>query len=226
MSPPRPIPLLGDISLDCVVQVEHLLDGGFVPTRVVALAGEVQQRSGRPSHRVYLAGELFGEQAAEQLGTLQAAAADGAELTFAADIASALDLQRVVIARFRAAAVAGVPDRYWYELHLVESPPLPPPAQVESFGGLDDFGVGDLGFDTDILADLEAQAGELAGAVDGALEAVEQLQSLTQLAGGLDLGDAGGLLAPLETPVRSVGELGSDFRGAADDLGTAFGGPP
>ena len=29
----RPIPLLGEISLEAVVRMEHSLDAGFVPTR-------------------------------------------------------------------------------------------------------------------------------------------------------------------------------------------------
>jgi len=86
----RPIPLLGDISLSYVQQIEHSLDGGFTGTRIAGLDGEVQQRSGRPSHRVRIAGLLVGDSAKDDLGKLQKATQNGDELTFSADITSAL----------------------------------------------------------------------------------------------------------------------------------------
>jgi hypothetical protein len=212
------IPLLGDISLEFVQRMEHALDGGFVATRIAGLRGELQQRSGRPSHRIRIAGILFGEQTADALAKLQTAAATGAELTFAADISSALDLQRVVITSFRAVELAGQPDRFSYELYLAESPPLPEPAQVESFGGLGDFGVGDLGFDTDLLGDLEGLAGEVAAAVDTALDVVDQLGALANV-GSLD---AGGFMEPMNQVVGNAGEIASRFKEATRGIAEVF----
>jgi hypothetical protein len=203
----RPIPLLGDISLELVQTIEHELDGGFASMPIAGLDGELQQRTARPSHRIRIAGLLAGEGAADQLGTLQEAAATGEELTFAANIVSALDLQRIVLTGFRAAEAAGRPDRYAYELDLAESPPLPPPAVLEGFGGLDDFGLGDLGFDTDLLGDLQDLAGEVAGAVDAALDAVQALEALA----GLDGLSADGLLGPIGSAVDNVGSAGGRF---------------
>ena len=217
----RPVPLLGDITLQCVQTMTHALDGGFAVTRVAGLPGEVQQRSGRPSHRIEIRGVLFGEKTADDLKALQEAAAAGTELTFAADIATALDLQRVVISSFRAVALAGHPHHVRYEIALAESPPLPPPAQLEAFGGLGGFGLGDLGFENDILGELEGLAGEVAGAVDTALEAVDQLQSLASLAdlGGLALG---GFLQPLGDWAGGVGRLGGRFQAAGRGVSDEF----
>ncbi|WOD39717.1 hypothetical protein [Nodosilinea sp. E11] len=214
----RPIPLLGDISLDAIQHIEHTLDAGFVPTRIVSLPGTLQQRAGRPSHQIQIASVLTGPEAKTQLETLQQAAATGAELTFAADIASALDLQKVVITGFRAQEVAGLPQLYQCQLSLAESPPLPPPAQVSGFGGLDDFGLGDLGFDTDILGDLADLAGEVAGAVDQALAAIDQLNALANL-DGLSLN---GVLAPMDNVVGNVGQIASSFTDAAQTLSSLF----
>jgi hypothetical protein len=219
MAEPRPIPLLGDISLQFVQRLEHMLDGGFVSTPIANLAGELQQRSGRPSHRVVIAGILFGDEAATQLGTLQSAASSGEELTFASDITTALDLQKVVITGFHATAVAGKPQQYQYQLSLAESPPLPPPAQVSGFGGLDDFGLGDLGIDPGVLDDIQNLANEVAGAVDAALEVVEQLSALSSLA---ELGSLDGFLDPLQQTVDSVGTIAADFQKAARDLAGIF----
>lgn len=201
----RPIPLLGDISLAYVQRIEHELDSGFVPLRIAGLAGELLQRSGRASHRIRVAGELFGETAADDLAKLQAAAAAGEELTFASDITTALELQNVVIESIAADQVAGHPGRFRYEVTIAESPPLPAPAQLEAFGGLDEFGLGDLGFDTDLLDELGDLAGDIAGAVDGALAALDALQALAAL-DGLQLG---GLLAPLAGQVDSLAGVGS-----------------
>ena len=217
---PPPVPLLGDISLESVQRIEHSLEGGFVPTRIAGLPGELQQRSGRPSHRIHIFSVLFGDEAADQLASLQDATQSGEELTFASNISTALDLQRVVITSFRAVEVAGHPKRYSCDISLAESPPLPPAAQVEAFGGLDDFGVGDLGFDTDLLGDLQDLAGEVAGAVDDALEVIDQLGALANL-DGLELG---GLLEPMSGVVNGVSDIASSFNDAARSVAREFSG--
>jgi hypothetical protein len=216
---PRTIPLLGATSLFAVQRLEHTLDAGFAATRVAGLPGEVQQRSGRPSHRIAIAGELVGERVSADLAALQAAAAAGDELPFASDITTALDLQRVVITSFRAVGLAGYPQRAQYELTLAESPPLPPPAQVEAFGGLGEFGLGDLGFDTDIAGDLQSLAGDVAGAVDNALNVIDQLGALANL-DGLELG---GFLQPMDRSVAQVKDAAARFKDAARGLAEAFG---
>ncbi len=217
----RPIPLLGDISLQFVQRMEHSLDAGFSAARISGLEGELQQRMGRLSHRICIEGVLFGDSAADDLGTLQKASQTGDEVTFAADITSALDLQRVVIRAFHAEEYAGRANQVRYHLELVESPPLPPPAELSGFGGLDDFGLGDLGIDPSILGDIEGLAGDIAAAADQALGAIETLGSLASLAasGGLDFG---GIFDPLNNTVNNARNLGGSFQDAARALGGMF----
>lgn len=217
----RPIPLLGDISLQYVQHIEHSLETGFVSSRIAGLEGELQQRSGRPSHKVRIEGVLLGETARDDLGTLQAAAQTGEELTFAADITSALDLQKVVIRYLEDDESAGQPNRVQYRLELAESPPLPPPAEVSGFGGLDDFGLGDLGIDTSMLGDLEDLAGDISSAVDQAMGAIDALGALANLAtsGGLDFG---GMLEPLNQTVDNMRGIASNFQNATRSLGGLF----
>ncbi|MEV0644061.1 hypothetical protein AB0I28_02235 [Phytomonospora sp. NPDC050363] len=221
----RPTPLLGDITLDAVQHIEHVLDGGHTSTAITGLDGELQQRTGRPSHRIRLLGEIFGAEAADRLAAIQTAAADGAELTFAADIASALELQKVVVTRLHVAAVAGHTERYGFELVLAESPELPPPAELGGFGGLADFGLGDLGFGDlgGVLDDIGDLAAQVAGAVDQAMAAVEAIQALAALA-DLALPDPSGLLAPLSGPVAAIGEAADTMNDAAAAIAEAFGG--
>ena len=213
----RPVPLLGDISLASVQHMAHSLDAGFAGSRIVGLEGELQQRTGRPSHDVHIAGVLFGDGAASSLGTMQKAAQTGDELTFSADITSALDLQKVVIRHLKAEQFAGEPARIRYEIELRESPPLPPPAEVSAFGGLGGFGLGDLGIDPGVLGDIVAKAGEIASAVETALDAVSALGDIAGLVDGFS-----GVMDPIQGAVDGAKKVGEDFRDATRQFGQAF----
>ncbi len=158
------------------------------------------------------------ETALDDLAALQKLAVSGTETTFASDIVTALDLQRVVITNFSANETAGNPKIINFMLELVESPPLPPPAQLSGFGGLDDFGLGDLGFDTDILDDLNDLAGDVAGAIDAALDAVDALDALA----GLAKFDFDGLLDPVNEVSSSIVDIGGRLGDAMEDLGGLF----
>jgi hypothetical protein len=219
----RPVPLLGGISLEMVQRIEHSLDGGFADTPIAGLAGDLQQRTGRRSHRIRITGVLAGDGAAGELKKLQDAAAAGDELDFSSDITSAIDLQKVVIGELRSSGSAGERNRFDYALLLIESPPLPPPAQLGGlgglggFGGLDDFGAGDLGFDTDILGGLADMAGDIAGAVNAAMSA---LDTLSALAGGAL--DTGSILQPMQTATEKLSSLAPQMQGAMKGLADAF----
>jgi hypothetical protein len=215
------VPVIDDVALTFVQEMEHHLDAGFVSTPVLGLDGDVQQRSNRRSHRMRIAGLLVGpeEQVKTDLEKLQQKAADGAEVIFTADIVSALELQKVVVRSLRVLARAGTTPSYSYEIELAESPPLPPPAQVSAFGGLDDFGFGDLGFDTDILGDLADLAGEVASAVETAVDVIGALDSLSAL-GNLSFD---GVLAPLDQIGTSLAAIGSRFGDAGGALAGVFG---
>jgi len=216
---PRSIPLLGEIPLTAVQSLTHEMEAGFRAIPVVGLAGEAQEQVGRGSHVIRITGLLHGASVHDDLAALQEAASEGEPLTFAADIVSALELQEVVISAFRAQAVAGRPREVAYALTLTESPPLPPPAEVTGFGGLDDFGMGEMGFDTDIMGDLTDLADDVAAAASDALEVVSALDALSGLG---DLGDVGGILGPLEESVDGIAEAGSRFGEAGRSLGDLF----
>jgi len=214
----RPIPLLGEVALTAVQRMEQMLETGFASQNVIGLPGQVQQHLGRASHVIRIQGTLQGEHYTDDLAALQTAAADAAPLTFAADIVTALDLNQVVIARFHVVESAGEFQQARYDFVLREDPPLPEPAQVSGLGGLDDFGLGDLGFDTDIMDDLSDLAGDIAGAVEGALDAVAALDALSGLG---DLG-FGGELQPLQDSIARIGEAGAGFQEAISGLGGLF----
>jgi len=202
-----PTPMIDDIELKAVQHIRQETDQDYVQHRIAGLDGTLHQRLGRSSHHIFLSGCLLAATAADDLKKLQEKAASGDEVTFTADITTALSVDKMVIESFRAEQHVGPAGQISYSIALAESPPLPPPAELSTFGGLDGFGVGDLGFDTDalggVLDDVEGAAGDIISAADSALSAVQQLSALANLT---DLGNVGNPIKPL---VDKVGDLGS-----------------
>jgi hypothetical protein len=213
-------PMIDDMELKAVQQIRQETEQDFVRQRIAGLAGTLHQKLGRRSHRVSLCGMLLPETATDDLKKLQEKAASGDEVTFTADITTALEVQKMVIESFRAEQFVGPAGQVHYAMVLAESPPLPPPAEVSAFGGLGDFGLGDMGFDTDALTgaldSISEQAGALMDAVDTALDAVQQLESLTKLA---DIGDVGNPIKPLVDKVGELSSLPTAVSGLADAIG-------
>ena len=202
-----PTPMIDDIELKAVQHIRQETDQDYVQQRVAGLDGTLHQKLGRRSHRVSLSGCLLAATSTDDLKKLQEKAASGDEVTFTADITTALSVDKMVIESFRAEQYVGPTGQISYSIALAESPPLPPPAELSTFGGLDGFGVGDLGFDTDalggVLDDVEGAAGDIMGAADSALSAVQQLSALANLT---DLANVGN---PIKPVVDKVGDLKS-----------------
>ena len=207
--------MIDDIELRAVQVLRQETEQDFARQEVVGLAGTLHQRLGRRSHRVFLAGLLLPDTATTDLEKLQEKASSGDEVTFTADITTALKVDRMVIESLAAEQRVGAAGQVAYALVLAESPPLPPPAEVSAFGGLGDFGLGDLGFDPgaldDVLGDIADQAGAVMDAVDSALDAVEQIAALASL------GDLSNLANPIKPVTDAVNELGA-FKTSLDAL--------
>lgn len=217
-----PVPMIDGIELKAVQHIQQETSSGFVEQRIVGLDGTLHQKLGRRSYRVELGGYLLPETATDDLAKLQDKASKGEEVTFTADITTALNIDRMVIEQFRAEQKIGLQGQVQYQMVLAESPPLPPPAQVSAFGGLDDFGLGDMGFDAgalgDVLSEIEDQAGAVVDAVDSALDVVNQLSTLA------NLGKIANIDNPLKPLTEKVGELRnldqpvSDLTGALGEI--------
>jgi hypothetical protein len=213
----RPIPMIDDLALDYVTHVRQRTAHRALSLPIPGLAGDVQQVMGRASYEIELAGVIVGEAAAETLSSLQAKAGSGEEVTFTADITSALELESVVIVAAEFEERAGIPGHYDYRLLIRESPPLPPPAELSPFGGLDGM---DLGFDTDILGDIADVAGDLQNAIEQVAGALDTLQALAGL-GDLGLNNP---LTPMMEQADRVGGAGAGSTGAAQGLSDLLGG--
>ena len=137
-------PMIDDLELKAVQQIRQETEQDFVRQRIAGLAGTLHHKLGRRSHRVSLCGMLLPETATDDLKKLQEKAASGDEVTFTADITTALEVQKMVIESFRAEQFVGPVGQIYYAIVLAESPQLPPPAEVSAFGGLGDFGLGDM----------------------------------------------------------------------------------
>jgi len=214
--------MIDDIELHAVQHAVQLTDQNYVRQDIAGLQGTLHQKLGRKSHRVLLSGILVSKSATEDLEKLQEKATSGEEVSFTADITSALSIEKMVIESLRVEQEVGRAGQYFYTVVLAESPPLPPPAEIQSFGGLgEDLGLGDLGFDpeglTDVLNDIQDQAASVMDNIDAALDVVEQLSSLANLA---DLENIGNPLKPI---ADKVGEL-EDVGKIAGELGGAIGG--
>ena len=197
--------MLDDLELKAVQWIREETDAAFARQRVVGLDGTLHQKVGRASHRVTLGGALLPDSATDDLKKLQTKAAAGDEITFTADITTALDVQKYVIESIAADQLPGASGQFTYRIVLSESPPLPPPAEVSSFGGLGDFGLGDLGFDPsalgDVLGDISNAAGAIMSAADGVLDAVKSIAALGDLA---NLASIGNPVAPLVDKVKEL----------------------
>ena len=201
--------MIDDLELSAVQWLRQETRQGFAEQRVAGLDGAVHQKVGRHSHRVIASGVLLPGTATDQLAALQEKASGGADVTFTADIVTALAVDRMVVESFAAEQVPGNPGQYAYTVVLAESPPLPPPAEVSPFGGLDALGgLGDLGFDdlAGPLGDIADAAQAATAALDTAMDAVKAAQGLAALAGGL--GDLSSLSDPLKPLTDKLGELG------------------
>ena len=207
----RPIPMIDDLALDHVAWARHRAHNRTLSLPVLALQGDVQQALGRGSHDIELGGVLVGEDARDRLTGLQEKAAAGEEADFSADIASALELVKVVVLAAEFSESAGRPGRYDYRIALRESPPLPEPAELSPFGGLDGF---DTGFDTDILGDIADVAGDLQDAIDAVSDALDTLDALSGLA---DLG-LGNPLSPVQEEGDALAGAGAGAADAATGL--------
>jgi hypothetical protein len=210
-------PMIDDLELKAVQLIRQESENSLIGHSIPGLDGTLQQRLGRKSHRVFLQGYLLPDSATDDLKKLQNKAAGKDEVTFTADITTALSIDKMMIESFRAHQQVGPPGQIGYSLWLVESPPLPPPAEVSSFGGLGDFGVGDLGFDPGALGDIASgiadQAGALADLAQQAAGAIDKLQALGNLA---NLGSKGNPVKPVADQIGQARQLGTVLKSIAD----------
>jgi outer membrane protein OmpA-like peptidoglycan-associated protein len=94
---------------------------------VPGLEGDFLQELGRRAVRIELTGVLAGDEAAGALKGLREKHRAAAPVSFVADIATATHVDKVLIEALQVREIAGRPQRFEYEIALVEYTPPPPP---------------------------------------------------------------------------------------------------
>lgn len=128
MSPVKP--MLDDIELRLVQKIDTAAEQVQVQHGVPALEGDFLQGLGRRATRVTLSGVMTGTDAADALKTLRGKFRDAVPVSFVADIATATQVERVLIEELGVRELAGKPERFEYALTLREFIPPPPQKAV------------------------------------------------------------------------------------------------
>ena len=214
----RPIPLLGDIALESIQRIEHTLDAGFAGSRIVGLEGELQQRTGRPSHEIRIAGILAGGGAPGRAGHDSV----GGSGRRRADVFGRHH-KRPRPAESRHSSLQGRAGRW-----RAGTQPLLSGAPRESTSSATRRGQrvrrarwlwSGRSRHRSGRARRDAEtAGEIAGAVETAVAAVSALGDIAGLVDGFK-----GVMDPLQEAVDGAKEVGEQFRNATRALGEAFG---
>jgi outer membrane protein OmpA-like peptidoglycan-associated protein len=132
-------PMLGEVELQLVQKIDTDEDQVLVQHGVPALEGDFLQGLGRRAERVTLTGVLTGPESGDGLKTLREKFRAAEPVSFVADIASATQVDKVLIEEMGVRELAGKPERFEYALTLreflppplaeTEQPPPPPPPE-------------------------------------------------------------------------------------------------
>ncbi len=193
-------PVLGDWAVPRIEAIQSLENRSFVELEIPGRAGSLfQDMNAAPIH-IGIWGSLFGDEPRNEfLESLRAKFNAGEPVTFVADIATATEIQYVIIETMQMTQNASHPDQMDYFFVLKESPPPPPPP--DPLGGLD--------------TDLLGEAGNFLDSVTGALDVIDGLGSIP------DIGDP---TPPLRNALDQVSSALTDLGGITSSLGDLFGG--
>ncbi len=128
-------PMLDDIELQQVQIIESDQDQALAQHRIPRLEGDFFQHLGRHAGSFCLHAVLTGPEARQGVEALEEKFRAGTPVSFVADIATAVQVEQVLIAGFDVRDLAGRPLRFAVSLRLCEyQEPQPPAATEETFG--------------------------------------------------------------------------------------------
>jgi outer membrane protein OmpA-like peptidoglycan-associated protein len=122
--------MLDGFELPLVQAIEGREDEALQEHLVPALEGDFLQDLGRRATRIELNGVLTGAAAAASLKTLRDKHRKASPISFVADIATATKISNVLIEEFGVREIAGRPQRFEFNISLVEYTPAPTPQDV------------------------------------------------------------------------------------------------
>jgi hypothetical protein len=191
-------PVIGEWQVPSIERIRTLEERRIARLPVPGLLGDIQQDLGASSLSVEIAGSLHGDDARDDfLQKLRDDFKAGDPVSFAADITTATDLDRVLIDELELEEVNDSASGFRYRIVLCEyvEPPAPPPP-------VDDLGA-DLGADLDNLASL---------GLDGL--------NLPDLLGGVP--NIANPVPPLKGALSSVQSATAQVPGALQSLSSVF----
>lgn len=113
-------PMLGDLELQQVQEIELAGDRVLARHRVPGLEGDFLQGLGRRGSRIVVCGVLSGAESGEKLGELREKFRAAEPVSFVSDVATATRVEGVVIEEMEVREVAGRPERFAYSFVLRE----------------------------------------------------------------------------------------------------------
>jgi hypothetical protein len=153
--------MLDDMSLPLVQDVRTGEDRAWVAHRVPGKEGAAHQHLGRRPVIITVIGAAADDVSLENLSRLRQKFQAREPVPFTADIATATEVQNVVIDDLYVTEVAGRPQQYRYVICLVEHIPPPPPPQPLAAPGVELDAEGILDQVTDVLGELPDLSGLL-----------------------------------------------------------------
>ena len=120
-------PMLDGFELPLVQRIESAETEAVAEHAVPGLEGDFLQDLGRRATRFDLHGVMTGAGAAGALKTLRQKHRAATPVPFVADIATATKIDRVLIEALGIREIAGRPEKFEYNMKLVEFIPAPPP---------------------------------------------------------------------------------------------------
>lgn len=192
-------PMLGDWEIPRIDTIQSLEQRDFVELPIPGAVGSLyQDMNTRPSCLI-IKGSLYGDEARNAfLEEIRGKFREGTPVTFVGDIATATEIQYVIIEILQLEESGNLPDQIKYHIVLKESPPPPPPP--DPLGGLD--------------TDLLDQAGGFLDSVTGALDAIDGLGAIP------DIGDP---TPQVRSAMDQITSATSGLQDAAALLGGLFG---
>lgn len=124
-------PMLDDIELQQVQLIDSDRDQALVRHRIPGLEGDFFQRMGRHAGSFQLSAVLTGADSLQDLERLDGKFRAGTPVPFVADIASAVQVDQVLIEALQARDLAGKPQRFEVRFRLQEYLDVQPPAVTE-----------------------------------------------------------------------------------------------
>ena len=177
-------PMIGEYEVPGIQRIGALERRQLATFEVPGLAGSFHQDLGRVATRIVIEGTLAGDEARDAfLESVREKLAAGEPVDFVADIATATEIEQVLISDLDVEEIAGAADAFRYRIMLAQYVPPPPPpadASLEDALGAE----AQDAFDVSKLPEMLSAPGfgnpvpPLSGAIDGAKAALQSLSGV------------------------------------------------